>query len=357
MAEEMSGKSETGGNANETDISELEALKESLGPLFLRKLSMVTIKIQRTINCRVTERLNRIMEEECSEAIRENAKTTGLRAAATTQDVQRILEERKPNVERVIREDVLDEYGIGVTEFAKLEAIAEPVPSRLKLSRPLRALRGVQTRIPLATLRSPSYQLPMVTISKICSQTRIANKAKFPNDFLNPSASRSFTKSCIRSDSDHDHDHSGNNNNDNGSNDGDDICRSKNGTKGSVKARPPVEISDAVDFIRGRIIIRSGGRWLVEEIKDRIDLEDPIWSHYDASRIFMNCAGDLFLYPVMDEVEVTDLEEFGLSREEYYDLLGPQEVRDATYGCLGDPEQIKKVIEFWRQERREKQEK
>ncbi|KAF9999852.1 hypothetical protein BGZ80_003307 [Entomortierella chlamydospora] len=135
MAEAMSGKSVTGGNANEIYISELEALNESLDPLFLLKLSMVTIKIQRTINCRVTERLNRIEEEECSEAIRENAKTTGVRAVATTQDVQRILEKRKPNVERVIREDVLDEYGIGATEFAKLEAVAEPVPSRPKLSR------------------------------------------------------------------------------------------------------------------------------------------------------------------------------------------------------------------------------
>ncbi|KAF9999851.1 hypothetical protein BGZ80_003308 [Entomortierella chlamydospora] len=195
----------------------------------------------------------------------------------------------------------------------------------------------------------------MVTISKAYSQTRIVSTAKLLNDFLNFSASHSFTKSGICSDSNNGHDHSGNN--DNGSNDGDDICRSKDETKGSVKAKPPVELSDAVDFIRGRIIIRSRGRWLAEKIVDRIDLEDPIWSHCDASRIFMNCAGDLLLHPIMDEVEVTDLEEFGLSREEYYDLLGPYEARDVTYGCLGDPEQIKKAIEFWRQERREKQEK
>ncbi|KAF9352404.1 hypothetical protein BGX26_009765 [Mortierella sp. AD094] len=146
--------------------------------------------------------------------------------------------------------------------------------------------------------------------------------------------------------------------------DGDNLKRlltDKNREYEGVKAKPPVELSDAVNCIRGRIIKRAEGAWLVE---DGGDLVASIWSFDNPGssvmvRPFINSVEDLVAYlkaRIEDEAERTILR-VRTDRKGYRDLLGPHEPRDRTLRCVEDPKQVMKAIEFWRQERRQKRKK
>lgn len=123
-----------GGDDGDDDDSDDDSFKKSVEPLFLLKLCECVALIRQTILLRVKRRMDRIREEEYFAITLETVKHGEMYLSAmTAQDkVQRRLREREMMVEQAIQEDVLDQFGLSIEEYASLSSLGELETATLK---------------------------------------------------------------------------------------------------------------------------------------------------------------------------------------------------------------------------------